>query len=136
LPTPFLAKQAERALSALYPPALARVYDLNSLFSLLLEQRAEDGEAEEDDGEITPFSPPPLQFDEAVIRQVTDWLRGKFSLGQSWRLDELIYQADDAGFDWPMRRCLVLTLFRAYSHLRIPRHGGHDSTLMADSVPA
>jgi hypothetical protein len=116
LPTPFLAKQAERALSALYPPALARVYDLNSLFSLLLEQRAEDGEAEEDDGEITPFSPPPLQFDEAVIRQVTDWLRGKFSLGQSWRLDELIYQADDAGFDWPMRRCLVLTLFRAYSH--------------------
>lgn len=116
LPTPLLARQAEHALGALYPPALARVYDLNSLFSLLLEQRAEDGEAEEDDGEITPFAPPPLQFDEAVIRQVTDWLRGKFSLGQSWRLDELIYQAEDAGFDWPMRRCLVLTLFRAYSH--------------------
>lgn len=116
LPAPFLAKQAEHALSALYPPALARVYDLNSLFSLLLEQRAEDGEIEEDDGEITPFEPPPLQFDEAIIRQVTDWLGGKFSLGQSWRLDELISQAEDAGLDWTMRRCLVLTLFRAYSH--------------------
>lgn len=116
LPTPILAKQAEHALSAMYPPALARVYDLNSLFSLLLEQRAEDGEAEEDDGEITPFAPPPLQFDEAVIKQVTDWLAGKFSLGQPWRLDELLYQAEDAGFDWTMRRCMVLTLFRAYSH--------------------
>jgi hypothetical protein len=116
LPVPFLAKQAEHVLSAMYPPALPRVYDLNSLFSLLLEQRAEDGEAENDDGEIKPFAPPPLQFDEAVIKQVTDWLGGRFSLGQAWRLDELLYQAEDAGFDWTMRRCLVLILFRAYSH--------------------
>lgn len=116
LPVPVLAKQAEHALSAMYPPALPRVYDLNSLFSLLLEQRAEDGEAEDDDGEIQRFAPPPLQFDEAVIKQVTDWLGGRFSLGQPWRLDELLYQAEDAGFDWTMRRCLVLTLFRAYSH--------------------
>lgn len=116
LPIPFLAKQAEHVLSAMYPPALPRVYDLNSLFSLLLEQRAEDGEAEDDDGEIQPFAPPPPQFDEAVIKQVTDWLWSRFSLGQAWRLDELLYQAEDAGFDWTMRRCLVLTLFRAYSH--------------------
>jgi hypothetical protein len=117
LPVPFLAKQAEHVLSAMYPPALPRVYDLNSLFSLLLEQRAEDSKAEDDDGEIQRFAPPPLQFDEAVIKQVTDWLGGRFSLGQAWRLDELLYQAEDAGFDWTMRRCLVLTLFRAYSHL-------------------
>lgn len=116
LPVPFLASQAEHVLSAMYPPALPRVYDLNSLFSLLLEQRAEDGELEDDDGEIQPFAPPPLQFDETVIKQVTDWLTGKFSLGQAWRLDELLYQAEDAGFDWTMRRCLVLTLFRAYSN--------------------
>lgn len=116
LPANVLAAQAENALSALYPPALPRVYDLNSLFSLLLEQRAEDGEPEEDDGEITPFVPPPLQFDEAIVRQVTDWLTGKFSLGQTWRLDELLDQAEDAGFDRIMRRCLVLMLFRAYSH--------------------
>ncbi|AXW60598.1 hypothetical protein CJO94_00055 [Ralstonia solanacearum] len=116
LPANVLAKQAANALSALYPPALPRVYDLNSLFSLLLEQRIEDGEPEDDDGEITPFVPPPLQFDEAIIRQVTDWLTGKFSLGQTWRLDELLAEAEDAGFDRTMRRCVVLMLFRAYSH--------------------
>ncbi|MCP5285418.1 MAG: hypothetical protein H6933_11005 [Burkholderiaceae bacterium] len=116
LPSSYLAKQAEHALSALYPPALPRVYDLNSLFSLLLEQRAEDGETEVDDGEIEPLAPPPLQFDETVIKQVSEWLGGKFSQDQPWRLDELLYQAEDAGFDWTMRRCLVLTLFRAYSH--------------------
>ena len=69
-----------------------------------------------DDGEIEPLAPPPLQFDETVIKQVSEWLGGKFSQDQPWRLDELLYQAEDAGFDWTMRRCLVLTLFRAYSH--------------------
>ncbi len=116
LPVNILAEQAENALSAMYSPALPRVYDLNSLFSLLLEQRVEDGDPGEDDGEITPFVPPPLQFDEAVIRQVTDWLTERFSLGQSWRLDELLDQAEDMGFDRTIRRCLVLMLFRAYSH--------------------
>ncbi|WP_222846786.1 hypothetical protein [Chitinolyticbacter meiyuanensis] len=116
LPIPYLVKHAEHMLSAMYPPTQPRVYDLNSLFSLLLEQRAEDKESEEDDGEIKPYEPPPLQFDEAVIKQAAAWLGGKFSLGQSWRLDELLYQAEEAGFDWTMRRCLVLTLFRAYAH--------------------
>jgi hypothetical protein len=31
-------------------------------------------------------------------------------------LDELLVEAEDAGFDWAMRRCLVLILYRAYSH--------------------
>lgn len=116
LPVSFLAHQAENVLSALYPPALPKVYDLNSLFSLLLEQRVEDGEPEADDGEITPFVPPPPQFDRAAIHQVTDWLVSKFATGQAWRLDELLDQAEDAGFDRAMRRCLVLVLYRAYSH--------------------
>lgn len=115
LPTAFLAKQAEHALSSFYPPSQPRVYDLNSLFSLLLEQRAEDQEPETDDGEITRIDPPAPQFEEALIRQVTDWLGRKFTLGLEWRLDQLLAEAEDAGFDRSMRRCLVLVLFRAYS---------------------
>ncbi len=116
IPLNVLAAEAANALSALYPPALPRVYDLNSLFSLLLEQRADDEERDADDGEITPFKPPPNQFDESLIEHVKAWLSAKFSLGQVWRLDQLLYAAEDEGLDWTTRRCLVLVLYRAYSN--------------------
>jgi hypothetical protein len=116
IPTNVLADEATNALSGLYPPSLPRVYDLNSLFSLLLEQRADDEEREDDDGVITPFRPPPNQFDENLIEQVKAWLASKFSLGQALRLDQLLYAAEDEGFDWTMRRCLVMVLYRAYSN--------------------
>lgn len=111
-----LAQEAEAALAAVYPPMPPRLYDLNALFALLLEQRGDDGELDDDEGEITPFEPPPLQFEESTIQMVTSWLKTKFASGQSWELDELLVEADDAGFDWAMRRCMVLILYRAYSH--------------------
>lgn len=111
-----LAREAEAALAAVYPPVPPRLYDLNALFALLLEQRGDDGELDDEEGEITPFEPPPLQFEESTIQLVTGWLKTKFASGQSWQLDELLVEADDAGFDWAMRRCMVLILYRAYSH--------------------
>lgn len=117
LSTEELAQESEAALAAVYPPVPPRLYDLNSLFALLLEQRGDEGELDDDEGEITPFVPPPLQFQECTIQEVTSWLRTKFASGQSWQLDELLVEADDAGgFDWAMRRCMVLILYRAYSH--------------------
>ncbi|MGV7211508.1 hypothetical protein ACLB1G_27025 [Oxalobacteraceae bacterium A2-2] len=116
LSTDELAQQSESALAAVYPPVPPRLYDLNSLFALLLERRGDEGELDDDEGEITPFVPPPFQFDESTIQEVTSWLRTKFASEQSWQLDELLMEADDAGFDWAMRRCVVLILYRAYSH--------------------
>lgn len=116
LSTEALAQETEAVLAAVYPPVPPRLYDLNSLFALLLEQRGDEGELDDDEGEITPFVPPTLQFEESTIQLVTGWLRTKFASGQSWQLDELLVEADDAGFDWAMRRCMVLILYRAYSH--------------------
>lgn len=111
-----LAQEAEAALAAVYPPVPPRLYDLNALFSLLLEQRGDDGELDGEEGEITPFDAPPLQFEEGTIQLVIGWLRTKFASGQSWQLDELLVEADDVGFDRATRRCMVLILYRAYSH--------------------
>jgi hypothetical protein len=48
LPTQILSAEADVFISALYPPVWPRVYDLNSVFALLLEQRGQDAEVETD----------------------------------------------------------------------------------------
>jgi hypothetical protein len=110
-----LATQGEDLLSALYPTTWPKVYDLNTVFSLLLEQRAEDGPPDKEEGEITRYAPAPPEFPESVIRTVSGWLRGKFSNARSYRVDELLDLAEDEGMDRAMRRCLVLILFRSFS---------------------
>lgn len=57
-----------------------------------------------------------MQFEEGTIQLVIGWLRTKFASGQFWQLDELLVEADDSGFDVATRRCMVLILYRAYSH--------------------
>jgi hypothetical protein len=116
LPAQVIADDADLVISALYPPSLPKVYDLNSVFSLLLEQRMEDFEPDADDGEIEPFVEPPTQFSEALIKSVTAWIGTKFSEGRSYRVDELLELAEDEGMDRTMRRCLVMELFRAFAN--------------------
>lgn len=111
-----LASDADMVISALYPPSLPKVYDLNSVFSLLLEQRLEDVEPELDDGDIEPFVEPPTQFSEDLIKSVTAWIANKFSDGSTYRVDQMLELAEDEGMDRTMRRCLVLELFRAFAN--------------------
>lgn len=111
-----LASDADLVISALYPPSIPKVYDLNSVFSLLLEQRLEDIEPDLDDGEIEPFVEPPTQFSEDLIKSVTAWIASKFSEGRTYRVDQLLELAEDEGMDRTMRRCLVLELFRAFAN--------------------
>lgn len=110
-----LAASGEDLLSALYPTTWPKLYDLNTVFALLLEQRAEDGPQDKDDGEIAPYEHPLPEFSESVIRTVTGWLKSKFSGEKSYRVDELLDLAEDEGMDRAMRRCLVLILFRSFS---------------------
>ncbi|MES2069858.1 MAG: hypothetical protein V4488_05885 [Pseudomonadota bacterium] len=116
LSTETLAKEVHEALSAIYPPVPPRLYDLNTLFAMLLEHRADNNDVDDDPGQLTPMEPPPPEFPEHIIHQVAAWLRMKFSDGESWQLDQLLAEAEDVGFDWSMRRCVVLILYRAYSH--------------------
>jgi hypothetical protein len=116
LPIQTLAAEGDTFVSALYPPAWPKVYDLNSVFAVLLEQRAEDVVPEEDDGELTEFDPMPDQFSKAVVKQANDWLGTKFAMGVPLRVDQILDAAEDAGLDRTVRRCLVLILFRSFAH--------------------
>jgi hypothetical protein len=111
-----LADEADDVTSALYPAAWPRVYDLNTLFSLMLEQRPDETGPDADDGEITRFEQPELQFSEAAINSVSQWLAAKFATGETYRVDQLLDLAEDEGLDRATRRCLVLVLFRSYSN--------------------
>ncbi|WP_198030916.1 hypothetical protein [Cupriavidus sp. amp6] len=75
LSTRTLTESADHCIASFYPPEWPKVYDLNTAFSLLLERRADDAEPEADDGEITPFEPPPDQFSKELIASVEAWLR-------------------------------------------------------------
>jgi len=116
LPAQQLADDADELFSALYPAAWPKVYDLNTVFGLLLEQRAEDGPPSEENGELVPLPTPADEFPEALTRSANDWLARKFSEGKNHRIDELLMLAEDEGLDRTMRRCLTLMLFRLFSN--------------------
>lgn len=115
LPIQTLATEGDTFISALYPPVWPKVYDLNSVFAALLEQRAEDAVPEEDDGELTEFEPMPDQFPKELVQQANEWLGSKFATGVSLRVDQILDAAEDAGLDRTLRRCLLLILFRSFA---------------------
>lgn len=115
LPTRVLSAEADVFISALYPPVWPKVYDMNSVFALLLEQRGEDKEVETDPGSIEKFEPLPDQFTKDLVQRTNDWLTGKFATGQRLRIDQLLDAAEDEGLDRTTRRCLVLILFRSFA---------------------
>lgn len=116
LPIQTLSAEGDTFISALYPSAWPRVYDLNSVFAVLLEQRAEDAAPEDDDGELTEFELMPDQFSKEVVKQANEWLGTKFAIGVPLRIDQILDAAEDAGLDRTVRRCLVLILFRSFAH--------------------
>lgn len=115
LNTNVLASNAEVIVSSFHPPTWPKVYDLNSVFSLLLERRVEEGPPDEDDGEITPYVPYPDRFPKELILKVEDWISRKFATSGTYHLDELIRQGADAGFDLDMLHFAIIRLFRCYS---------------------
>lgn len=115
LPARVLSTEADVFISALYPPVWPKVYDLNSVFSLLLEQRGEDTEVETDPGSIEKIGPLPDQFPKELVQRANDWLTEKFGAGQRLRIDQLLDVAEDEGLDRTTRRCLVLILFRSFA---------------------
>lgn len=110
-----LSAEADAFISALYPPVWPKVYDLNSVFALLMEQRGDDAEVETDPGSIEKFEPLPEQFSKELVQRANAWLVGKFSAGQQLRIDQLLDAAEDEGLDRTTRRCLVLILFRSFA---------------------
>lgn len=110
-----LADEADQLFSALYPAAWPKVYDLNTVISLLLESRPEDGPVSQDPGELIPLEIIPDEFPEELTRRASAWLAHKFADGKAYRIDELLMLAEDEGLSRTLRRCLVLMLYRSFS---------------------
>lgn len=115
LPIQTLAAEGDTFISALYPPAWPKVYDLNSVFAVLLEQRAEDTLPEEDDGELTEFEPLLDQFPKEMVKRANEWLGALFATGERLRVDQILEAAEDGGLDRTLRRLVVLILFRSFA---------------------
>lgn len=114
-PCLLLAEEADSVVAALYPPSTPRVYELNSVFALLLERRAEEPPFDEIPGEILRFEPPAEQFPAAVIAEVRDWLDWKFASADSLTVRQILRFAEEDGLDERARRCMVLMLFRSFA---------------------
>lgn len=108
----------EDVLLSFYPAIVPKAPDLSDLLALLLERR-EFGEHVEDDwegGDMVPFATYADPFSEEVVQSVHDWLVQQFSMGDSWRIDELLARAEDDGFSAIEKQCVVYALYRSYPH--------------------
>lgn len=114
-PSLLLAEEADSVVAALYPPVTPRVYELNSVFALLLERRVEDLPLDETPGEIVRFESPAEQFPEAVIAAVHNWLARKFAAADTLTFGELLRLAGDEGLDERSQRCISLMLIRCFA---------------------
>lgn len=115
-PMRLLTKGAEELLLSLYPAVVPKTPDLSELLSLLLERRQaeENFDDEDNSGEVLPFKTYADPFPEEVVERVHRWMRVKFSLGSSWKLDELLIAAEDEGFSELERQCVAYAMYRSF----------------------
>jgi hypothetical protein len=85
------------------------------MFALLLEARPDDVVPDQDDGELTPFQQPVDQFSPEIIKEVSSWLKNKFSGEQDVRLADVLEQAASEGLGVTARRCLIFAVYKSFS---------------------
>lgn len=119
-----LAAGADDILGALYPPAPPRLYDLNTVFSLLLERRTETTVQSQDiDGTVEPLASYADQFSKQLIAETEAWLRQRLASLASTSSAEILESARAEGMDLAARRCLALMLMRAFALSESPLSG-------------
>jgi hypothetical protein len=110
-----LAAEADDYISALYPPTWPKVYDLNTVFSVLLERQPEDAEGDLEGGETVFFEEVPDKFTKELVHHVTNWAKEKCDADRSWCISELLMAARADGLTLRERRCLVFILYRSFA---------------------
>jgi hypothetical protein len=115
-PAEHFSKGANDLLLSLYPAVVPKTPDLSNLLALLMERRVVDDEIdnEDDAGEVLPFRIYLDPFPDDVAERVHEWLKGKFSLGRRWKLDELLLAAEEDGFVKIERQCVAYALYRSF----------------------
>ncbi|WP_256735229.1 hypothetical protein [Variovorax sp. dw_954] len=114
-PAQELAAEADQYISALYPPAWPKLYDLNTAFSVLMERRPEDETGELEDGETVFFEEVPDKFTKDLVNRVSNWARERCDGDRTWHISELLIAARQDGLSLRERRCLVFVLYRSFA---------------------
>lgn len=110
-----LSERADDIIAALYPCQFPPVFDLNSMFNLLLEPRREEAEAVDDEGDLVPDEELPPQFEQSFIDDVTRWLTSRFSSVRHITLKDLLEASKADGMSRHWRRCLVFVVLRSFA---------------------
>ncbi|WP_256354744.1 hypothetical protein [Variovorax sp. dw_308] len=110
-----LAEEGTHFLSAMYPPVMPKIYDLNSVLALLSEQRAEEVQMDREPGEIERHVPVPPQFLPEVVLEARDWITERLIAGHKRRFDDLLIHAMNDALPLPVRQCIALTLSRSFA---------------------
>lgn len=136
-PAEHLATNADDLLLGLYPAVVPKIPDLSNLLALLLERRVIDKEFDDDNevGDVVPFRIYLDPFPENMAERVHQWLKAQFSLGGSWKLDELLRAAESQGLTQIERQCVAYALYRSFadSESLFPTMRAHpDGTFSSD----
>jgi hypothetical protein len=115
-PLKVIGDLAEDLLLSFYPAVPRKVFDLSSLFEILLERRNRyESTEEDDDGEITGFAETPKPFPEELMTKVHAWLDHKMSRDYTWHLGELLHLAETEGLSFMARKAVAYELYRAFA---------------------
>lgn len=135
-----IARHAEDLLLSFYPAVPPKVFDLSSLFELLLERRGSyEFEGDEGEGgEIEEFPEIPNPFPDELIAKILDWLDAKMHSANEWTIERLIQLAHAEGLSFLERKAIAYELFRAYAdsesrypHLHAVVDGEFDTSVVS-----
>jgi len=132
-----LAQGADAILLSLYPAAVPKTPDLSQILAVLLERRTLEKNFDNDvPGEVVPFKMYPDPFPNDIAEFVHHWLKSKFSLGASWRLDELLDAAEDEGLAVLECQCIAYALYRSFpdSESLFPNMHAHQDGVFVSNI--
>lgn len=114
-PLQVLSAGADDFIAALYPPQFFPVFDLGHMALLLLEPQDEAGEVDHDEGEVVAAAEPTPRFDQALVQEVTSWVRQQLVGAQRLTLSTLLERGRESGKADTWRRCLVFVTLRSFA---------------------
>lgn len=115
-----LATLADDEISMFYASRWPKLYDLDTVFGMLLERRHQEAAPDSDAGDIVPHPELPIPFSEHTIELVRDWLATTLGGAQELTLEEVLLAAQREGRDETFGRCVFLMLLRSYAPTESP----------------
>jgi len=110
-----LAEFADQEFSCLLGWQFPRIYDLDSVFSALLDAHDQDEPPDDEDGDIESMVEILPEFSDETLARVKDWVGRAIKGDTPVTMEALYQQAEAYGFDSTAKRCLYFYLNQAYA---------------------